>query len=56
MAGDGGTDVGQQLFVVPGFLDEVFSAGADGLDDVGHGAVSGNHDDRQFRLSIFDLW
>ena len=55
MAGDGGADVGQQLLVVPGLLDEVFRAGADGLDDVVHGAVGGDHDDRQLRLALLDL-
>ncbi len=55
MAGDGGADVGQQLLVVPGLLDEVFRAGADGFDDVVHGAVGGDHDDRQLRLAFLDL-
>ena len=55
VAGDGGADVGQQLFVVPGLLDEVFSAGADGFDDVVHGAVGGDHDDRQLGLALLDL-
>ena len=55
MAGDGGADVGQELFVVPGLLDEVFRAGADGLDDVVHGAVGGDHDDRQLGLALLDL-
>jgi hypothetical protein len=55
MAGDGGANVGQQLFVVPGLLDEVLRAGADGLDDVVHGAVGGDHDDRQFGLALLDL-
>ena len=55
MAGDGGADVGQQLFVVPGLLDEVFRAGADGFDDVVHGAVGGDHDDGQLGLALLDL-
>ncbi len=55
MAGDGGANVGQQLFVVPGLLDKVFRAGADGFNDVVHGAVGGDHDDRQLGLALFDL-
>jgi hypothetical protein len=55
MAGDGGADVGQQLFIVPGLLDEVFRARAHRLDDVFHGAVGGNHDDRQIGLALLDL-
>ena len=55
MAGDGRANVGQQLFVVPGLLDKVFSAGADGLDHVVDGAVGGDHDDRQFGLALLDL-
>ena len=49
VAGDGGADVGEQFFVVPRLLDEVFRAGADGFDDVVDGAVGGDHDDRQSR-------
>ena len=55
VAGNGGADVGQQLLVVPGLLDEVFRAGANGFDDVVHGAVGGDHDDRQFGLALLDL-
>ncbi len=55
VAGDGRADVGQELFVVPGLLDEVLSAGADGFDDVVDGAVGGDHDDRQFGLAFLDL-
>ncbi len=54
-AGDGGADVGQQLFVVPRLLNKVFRAGADGFDDVVHGAVGGDHDDRQLGLALLDL-
>ena len=53
-AGDGGADVGEQLFVVPGLLDKVLGAGADRIDDVVDGAVGGNHDDRQFGMALFD--
>ncbi len=55
VAGDGGADVGEQLFVVPGLLDEVFRAGADGFDDVVDGAVGGDHDDRQLGLALLEL-
>ncbi len=55
VAGDGGANVGEQLFVVPGLLDEVFRAGADGFDDVVDGAVGGDHDDRQLGLALLDL-
>ena len=54
VAGDGGADVGEELFVVPGLLDEVFGAGADGVDDVADGAVGGDHDDRQLGLHLDD--
>jgi hypothetical protein len=47
VAGDGGADVGEELFVVPGLLDEVFGAGADGVDDIAYRAEGGDHDDRQ---------
>ncbi len=47
VAGDGGADIGEEFFVVPGLLDEVFGAGADGVDDVVDGAEGGDHDDRQ---------
>ena len=55
VARNGGADVGQQLFVVPRLLDEVFRAGADGLDHVVDGAVGGDHDDRRLRLALVDL-
>ena len=55
VAGDGGADVGEELFVVPGLLDEVFRAGADGFDDVVDGAVGGDHDDGQLGLALLDL-
>ena len=55
VAGDGGADVGEQLFVVPGLLNKVLRAGADGFDDIVHGAVGGDHDDRQFGLALLDL-
>ena len=55
MAGNGGADVGQQLFVVPGLLDEVFSTGAHCFNDVVDGAVGGDHDDRKLRLALLDL-
>ncbi len=45
VAGDGGADVGEELFVVPGLLDEVFGTGADGVDYVADGAEGGDHDD-----------
>ena len=54
VAGDGGADVGEQLLVVPGLLDEVFGAGADGVDDVADGAVGGDHDDGQVGLQLED--
>ena len=34
VAADGGADIGEELFVVPGLLDEVVGAGADGFDDI----------------------
>jgi hypothetical protein len=44
---DGGADVGEEFFVVPGLLDEVGGSGADGVDDVVDRAVGGDHDDGQ---------
>jgi hypothetical protein len=55
MAGDGGADVRQQLFVVPGFLNKVFRAGPDGFHNVVHRAVGGEHDDWQLGLALLDL-
>ncbi len=55
MACNGGANVGEQLLVVPGLLDEIFSAGANGLDDVVDGAVGGDHDDGQIGLALLEL-
>jgi hypothetical protein len=52
IAGDGGANVGEELFVVPGFLDEVLGARADGVDDVIDGAEGGDHDDGQGELAL----
>src|SRR5579875_400146 len=46
-AADSGADIGKQFLVVPGLLDEVGSAGLDGVDDIADGAVGRNHDDRK---------
>ena len=54
-AGNGGADVGEELFVVPWLLDKVFGAGANGFDDVIHGAVGGDHDDGQIGLALLEL-
>src|SRR5713226_2127874 len=42
MPGDGGADVGEQLFVVPRLLDEVLRTGTDSVYDVADRAVCGN--------------
>ena len=55
MAGDCGANVGKELFVVPGLLNEVFSACADGFNDVVDGAVGSDHDDRELGLALLDL-
>ena len=55
VAGDGRANVGKQFLVVPGLLDEVFRAGADGLDHVVHGAVGRDHDDGQIGLALLEL-
>jgi len=55
VAGNGGAYIGQQFFVVPGLLDKVFRAGANGLDDVVHCAVGGDHDNRQLGMALLDL-
>ncbi len=54
VAGDGGADVGEELLVVPGLLDEVFGAGADRVDDVADGAEGGDHDDGQLGVHADD--
>src|ERR1700761_4632560 len=51
---DGQADVGEQLLVVPGLLDEVRGAGADCIHDVAHSSVSRDHDDRQFGSEALD--
>ena len=43
-AGHGGAHVGQQLFVVPGLLDEISRALLHGTDGVIQRAIGGNHD------------
>src|SRR6266567_6250558 len=55
MPRDGRADVGHELLVVPGLLDEVLRAGADGLDDVVHRPVGGDHDNRQLLLALLYL-
>ena len=40
-------DVGEELLVVPGFLDEVGGAGADGVHHIAYSPVGGDHDDGQ---------
>jgi len=55
MSRNGRANVGQQLFVVPWLLNKVLRARADSFDDIVHGAVSGDHDDRQLGLTFFDL-
>ncbi len=54
VAGDGGADVGEQFLVVPGLLDEVFGARADGVDDVVDRAEGGDHDDGQVGVKLGD--
>ena len=54
VAGDGGANVGEQLLVVPRLLDEVFRAGADGVDYVADRAEGGDHDDRKVGLHLDD--
>ena len=50
LAGDGGAHVGQQLLVVPRFLDEVGGAGLHGADRVLHRSIGGDHDDSLLRM------
>ena len=56
VARDRGANVGEQLFVVPGLLDEVLRPGADGVDDIVDGAVGGDHDDRQIGIARPECW
>ena len=53
-SGDGGANVGEELLVVPGLLDEVVRSGANRVDDVADGPEGGDHDDRQLRLELLD--
>ena len=53
-ARDGGADVEDEFFIVPGLLDEVVGARADGFDDVADGAVGGDHDDGKLRTEFDD--
>jgi hypothetical protein len=55
VASNGGADVGEQLLVVPGFLNEVLSACPDGFDDVIDRAIGCDHDDRQVGLALLEL-
>src|ERR1017187_2378380 len=48
----GGANVRQQLLVVPGLLDEVLRARANGIDYVRNRAERRNHDHRQVRLHV----
>ena len=51
---DRGADVGEQLLVVPGLLDEVRGAGADGIHDIADSSVGRDHDDRQLGCEALD--
>ena len=55
IAGDRGANVGEELFVVPGLLDEVLRSGADSVDDIVYRPESGDHDDRQVGVALADL-
>ena len=50
-----GTNVGQQLLVVPRLLNEVLRARADRLHHVLHRAVGRDHDDGQLRQPLLNL-
>ncbi len=50
-----GAHVGQQLFVVPGLLNEVGRARLHGVDGVLDRAIGGDHDDRQLGVAFADL-
>ena len=55
MASHGRANVGKQFLVVPGLLDEIFRARANGLDHVVDGAVGRDHDDGQIGLALLEL-
>ena len=54
MPGNRGTNVGEQLLVVPRLLNEVLRAGANGIHHVAHRTVGRDHDDRKIRLHLDD--
>jgi hypothetical protein len=54
VSGHGGADIGEELFVIPRLLDEVFGAGTNGIDDVAYGPEGGDHDDGKIGLHLDD--
>ena len=52
---DCASHVRQQLFVVPGLLDEIRRACLHGIDGVLYRAVRRNHDDRELRVAIANI-
>ena len=53
-ARDRGADVGEQLLVVPGLLDEVLRACPDRVHNIAYRPEGGDHDDRQIGLQLDD--
>ena len=51
---DSSADVSEELFIVPGLLDEIFRTCADGVDDIADRAVGGDHDDGEIGLHLDD--
>src|SRR5579875_1762675 len=54
VAAYGRANVGKQLLVVPRLLDEVLRARADGVHNVVHFAVGGDHDDWKGLVALAD--
>src|SRR6185437_12776715 len=54
-AGHGSADIRQQLFIIPGLLDEVGGAVLDCANGIIDCAVGGNHDDGKLGITVADI-
>src|SRR6185437_6744781 len=54
VSGDSCANVSKQLFVVPGFLDEVLRTRANGINHIADGSVGCDHNDRQVGVHLDD--
>ena len=56
MPSDSAANIGEELLVIPGLLDEVLCARTYGVYDVADGAEGGDQDDRELWLYLQDAW